>query len=193
MYQLLTVLIERSPAVVTNTELDELIWPNVYVARTSLTRLVSELRTLLGDAASSGTIIRTVYKSGYAFAAATSSPGRHPAEATEVSLLWESQVIPLPPGQHIAGRAADCSVIVDATTVSRRHARFTVGPDLVMVEDLDSTNGTQVNKVPVTDARPLKHGDKVMLGEATLAVRVRRPSANTTMMTRPGRPARSGA
>jgi DNA-binding winged helix-turn-helix (wHTH) protein len=33
MYELLEVLIKRRPAVVTNNELDELLWPNVYVAR----------------------------------------------------------------------------------------------------------------------------------------------------------------
>ena len=41
MYELLEVLIKRRPAVVTNNELDELLWPRVYVERTSLTRLVS--------------------------------------------------------------------------------------------------------------------------------------------------------
>jgi DNA-binding winged helix-turn-helix (wHTH) protein len=44
VYELLEVLIRRRPAVVPNNELDELLWPQVYVARTSLTRLVSELR-----------------------------------------------------------------------------------------------------------------------------------------------------
>ena len=49
VYELLEALIKRRPAVVTNNELDELLWPQVYVARTSLTRLVSKLRTALGD------------------------------------------------------------------------------------------------------------------------------------------------
>ena len=39
---------KRRPAVVTNNELDELLWPDVYVARTSLTRLVSKLRSAVG-------------------------------------------------------------------------------------------------------------------------------------------------
>ena len=51
VYELLEVLITRRPAVVTNHELDELLWPQVYVARTSLTRLVSKLRTALGESA----------------------------------------------------------------------------------------------------------------------------------------------
>src|SRR6266404_4018531 len=69
MYELLDVLIRRRPAVVTNNELDEFLWPEVYVARTSLTRLVSELRAVLGDTPRDSHIIRTVYKTGYAFCA----------------------------------------------------------------------------------------------------------------------------
>src|SRR5437763_2827882 len=67
VYELLEALIKRRPAVVTNNELDELLWPQVYVARTSLTRLVSELRAALGDTPQASHIIRTVYKTGYAF------------------------------------------------------------------------------------------------------------------------------
>src|ERR1700756_4162274 len=69
MYALLEVLVERRPAVVTNNELDEILWPEVYVARTSLTRLVSELRAVLGDTPRDSHVIRTVYKTGYAFSA----------------------------------------------------------------------------------------------------------------------------
>src|SRR4030081_2171490 len=69
VYDLLEALIQRRSAVVTNNELDELLWPQVYVARTSLTRLVSELRTALGDTPRDSHIIRTAYKTGYAFCA----------------------------------------------------------------------------------------------------------------------------
>ncbi|MBV8397186.1 MAG: winged helix-turn-helix domain-containing protein, partial [Acetobacteraceae bacterium] len=69
VYELLEILIKRRPAVVTNEELDELLWPQVYVERTSLTRLVSELRTALGDTPRDSQIIRTAYKTGYAFCA----------------------------------------------------------------------------------------------------------------------------
>src|SRR5271155_596485 len=75
MYQLLEVLIQRRPAVVTNEQLDEILWPNVYVARTSLTRLVSELRSVVGDEPRDSRIIRTSYKIGYAFCASVSSSG----------------------------------------------------------------------------------------------------------------------
>ena len=123
MYELLEVLIKRRPAVVTNNELDELLWPKVYVARTSLTRLVSELRSVLGDTPRDSHIIRTVYKIGYAFCAAvTCLPAVRSAGTIE--LLWKKQSLPLTDGEHIAGRDAECSLVIDATTVSRRHARL---------------------------------------------------------------------
>src|SRR5580698_1911876 len=68
-FTLLEALIERRPAVVTYDEIDELLWPKVYVARTSLTRLVSELRAVLGDSPRDSRVIRTLYKAGYAFCA----------------------------------------------------------------------------------------------------------------------------
>jgi len=126
MYQLLEALIKRRGAVVTNGELDEILWPEVYVARTSLTRLVSELRSVLGDTPRDSRIIRTVYKTGYAFCASVTSVSSARHSPTTVELVWNKQLMPLSEGEHIAGRDALCSVVIDATTVSRRHARITV-------------------------------------------------------------------
>src|SRR6202030_2886910 len=123
MYELLDVLIQRRPAVVTNNELDEILWPQVYVARTSLTRLVSELRSVLGDTPRESRIIRTVYKTGYAFCANVTSSVPPTSAPAGFSLQWNERLIPLSDGEHIAGRGAECSVVIDAGTVSRRHAR----------------------------------------------------------------------
>src|SRR5215472_16460992 len=111
VYELLEVFIKRRPAVVTNNELDELLWPQVYVARTSLTHLVSELRAALGDAPRESNIIRPVYKTGYAFCAdVTGLPGaRGPLAKLEV--IWMKQSLPLTDGEHIAGRDAECSLV----------------------------------------------------------------------------------
>src|SRR6516164_6498564 len=145
VYELLEALIKRRPEVVTNNELDELLWPKVYVARTSLTRLVSELRTVLGDTPRDSRIIRTAYKSGYAFCAnVIPMPAAHAVPAT-MELVWKKRSLPLTDGEHIAGRDPECSLVVDGTTVSRRHARITVLSGNVTVEDLESTNGTHVN------------------------------------------------
>jgi len=194
MFTLLEALIERRPAVVTYNELDELLWPDVYVARTSLTRLVSELRTLLGDAPADAHIIRTVYKTGYAFAAEVKTPGTAPASSARsrsarpvsamFKLLTGDRVLTLADGEHIAGRGEECAVVVDATTVSRRHARFIVSAGVATLEDLGSTNGTFVNDVAIRSATRLRDGDEIAFGKARLTLRMVEPPAPTEMIAR---------
>ena len=188
MYALLEVLVKHRPAVVTNSELDELLWPQVYVERTSLTRLVSELRAVLGDTPRDSHIIRTVYKTGYAFCAnVTSLPAAHATPAT-IELVWRKQSLPLTEGEHIAGRDADCSLVIDATTVSRRHARITVVSGAATIEDLDSTNGTHVNGTRISAPTRLAAGNEIALGSELLQVRMRNASAPTVKVDPPKEP-----
>jgi DNA-binding winged helix-turn-helix (wHTH) protein len=184
MYELLEVLIKRRPAVVTNSELDELLWPNVYVARTSLTRLVSELRAVLGDTPRDSRVIRTVYKVGYAFCADVTGLPAVQASPTTIEVLWMKQSLPLTDGEHIAGRDAECSLVIDGTTVSRRHARITVAHGAATIEDLDSTNGTYVNATRISAPTPLVSGDEFALGSEVLRVR-RRSSSVLTVKVEP--------
>jgi DNA-binding winged helix-turn-helix (wHTH) protein len=187
MYDLLEVLIKRRPAVVTNNELDEQLWPNVYVARTSLTRLVSELRAVLGDSPRDSRVIRTVYKAGYAFCAdVTCLPLAQSSPAT-IEVLWMKQSFPLTDGEHIAGRDAECSLIIDGTTVSRRHARITIISGAATIEDLDSTNGTQVNGSRISEPTRINPGDELLLGSEVLRVRRRNASAFTVKVEDDGK------
>ena len=48
-------------------------------------------------------------------------------------------------GEMVLGRQTDCDVCIPTGEVSRRHARIKPGPDGVLVEDLDSANGTYIN------------------------------------------------
>ena len=179
VYELLEVLIKRRPAVVSNNELDELLWPQVYVARTSLTRLVSELRAALGDTPHGSQIIRTVYKSGYAFCGEVSALRSEAFSAAALELVWRKQAFSLTDGEHVAGRDAECSVVIDADSVSRRHARITVVSGAATIEDLDSTNGTHVNGTRISGLTALNPGDGLSLGSEALQVRRRNPSALT--------------
>jgi DNA-binding winged helix-turn-helix (wHTH) protein len=179
VYELLEALIKRRPAVVTNNELDELLWPQVYVARTSLTRLVSKLRTALGDTPHGSSVIRTAYKTGYAFCAdVTCVPAAAGLMAT-IELVWKKQFLPLPDGVHLAGREDACALVIDASTVSRHHARITVVAGVVTIEDLGSTNGTHVNGDRITEPTRLSFGDELSLGSEVLQVRKRVASALT--------------
>jgi DNA-binding winged helix-turn-helix (wHTH) protein len=179
VYELLEVLIKRRPAVVTNNELDELLWPQVYVERTSLTRLVSELRAALGDTPRGSRVLRTVYKTGYAFCAEVTGVPSAAAAAAAVELVWKKQTLPLTDGEHLAGRDADCALVVDASTVSRRHARITVTSGSATIEDLGSTNGTHVKGIRISAPTRLEPGDELALGSEVVQVRRRGTSAPT--------------
>jgi DNA-binding winged helix-turn-helix (wHTH) protein len=177
VYGLLETLIKRRPAVVLNDELDEILWPQVYVARTSLTRLVSKLRVAVGDTPRGSRIIRTAYKTGYAFCADVTCMSS--GKAAKMEIIWGNQSLPLTEGRHVAGRDDTCALVVDAGTVSRRHARITVASDTCIIEDLGSTNGTHVNGIRISGPSPLRSGDAFSLGSESLRIRKRLPSALT--------------
>jgi DNA-binding winged helix-turn-helix (wHTH) protein len=179
MYELLEALIKRRPAVVTNNELDELLWPQVYVARTSLTRLVSKLRAALGDTPHGSNVIRTAYKTGYAFCAEVTCVATAAGLAATIEVVWKKQSLPITDGVHLAGRDAACALVIDASTVSRHHARITVVSGAATIEDLGSTNGTHVNGTQISQPTPLGFGDELSLGSESLQVRRRVASALT--------------
>jgi diguanylate cyclase (GGDEF)-like protein len=66
------------------------------------------------------------------------------------------------------GRSFNNSVVIDADSVSRRHARFEPLEDDFIVEDLGSTNGTLVNGERVEERRALEHGDLIQIGGVVL-------------------------
>lgn len=62
------------------------------------------------------------------------------------------------------GRAPGCSVLIDDPTVSSRHARLTTQGGLLVVDDLDSRNGTLVNGRRVQGPTQLSPGDRLGVG-----------------------------
>jgi len=61
------------------------------------------------------------------------------------------------------GRSASNHIIIDHPAVSAQHALLLRVRDSYHLKDLNSTNGTQINGVLVTDAE-LKDGDKIRFG-----------------------------
>jgi pSer/pThr/pTyr-binding forkhead associated (FHA) protein len=68
------------------------------------------------------------------------------------------------------GRAARADFVMDVALVSRFHCRFTASNEGgLLLEDLDSTNGTFVNDKRV-ERVTLTQGDRVRVGRVELAV-----------------------
>jgi len=73
-------------------------------------------------------------------------------------------------GPVIVGRSPGADIVINATYVSGRHARFfIVGKDL-MLEDLGSTNGTYVNGQQITAPIALQNGDLVAIGNVDIRI-----------------------
>ena len=83
--------------------------------------------------------------------------------------------IELPTGESVIGRSRACIVQIAETTVSRQHAIFVVEPGKVRLRDLGSSNGTFVNGERVDGEIPLTDGDRVVVGEAELVLRMLAP------------------
>jgi len=70
----------------------------------------------------------------------------------------------------VVGRAPTCDVVVNDSSVSRRHAQLSVDAGVCTVEDLGSRNGTYVNGQQI-DRAQLNDGDRVVLGQFPLKLR----------------------
>lgn len=69
----------------------------------------------------------------------------------------------------IVGRSPDCDIFLDDITVSRHHARITSADGRVTLTDLDSLNGTYVNRRRIEERESLRHGDELQIGKFRLA------------------------
>ena len=69
----------------------------------------------------------------------------------------------LPGSIKTVGRAPRADFVVDAPLVSRLHCRLTLQPDGLLVEDLESTNGTVMDGRRIKRA-PLRPGVEVTVG-----------------------------
>ena len=66
---LLELLLDAAPRAVTKEEIHKAVWPKTFVSEATLTSLMTELRTAIGDDARAPTLVRTIHAYGYAFVA----------------------------------------------------------------------------------------------------------------------------
>ena len=74
-------------------------------------------------------------------------------------------------GPVIVGRSPGADIVIAASYVSGRHARFSLMGQDLFVEDLNSTNGTAVNGRRITSPVALRDRDIVNVGDVTIRVR----------------------
>ena len=73
----------------------------------------------------------------------------------------EARIFPLKPHETVVGRNPFCDLLIDSHGISRRHARIFRRADDFYIEDLNSINGTYLNRERVQQPALLKDGDTV--------------------------------
>jgi DNA-binding winged helix-turn-helix (wHTH) protein len=175
-FQLLAELVACRPRALTKSDLQERLWPGVFVAEANVANLVGEVRDALGDDPRHPRFVRTLHRYGYAFAAEArehASGSRARAEGvTRWRLAWSGGRVTLGEGEHIVGRSPDLDVYLNSPSVSRRHARIRISAREVTLEDLGSKNGTFLHGERLAAPARLEDGDEMRLGSIRLKLRV---------------------
>ena len=77
----------------------------------------------------------------------------------------------------VIGRRSDLDCSLSLAFVSRRHCQFTRAGDDVLVQDLESYNGTFVNGKRASAPLPVSHGDELKIGPCSFRVSVEHDTA----------------
>ena len=72
----------------------------------------------------------------------------------------------------VLGRGDHAEIRLEDPFASSRHARVFPQGDILVIEDLDSTNGTYLNEELLHGAQPLHLGDRVRIGESEFTFEV---------------------
>ena len=79
--------------------------------------------------------------------------------------------LPLTPAGILIGRNPECALVLDDDFASGRHARLLHRNGTWHVEDLGSTNGTQLDGHRLTGAQPVTVGSTLRIGRTTIELR----------------------
>lgn len=184
--ELLQLLVVSRPRALSKAELHERLWPSVFVSDATLSSLVAEVRSAMGESAHSGGFVRTVHRYGYAFngdAVESEPQARTSASRTKCWVIWEYGQVALAEGEHLLGRAGDVAVWLESPTISRHHAKIRVVGEHATIEDLASKNGTFLRSERLASPAQLADGDELHLGSVVVTFRMTGGAGSTVTRT----------
>jgi DNA-binding winged helix-turn-helix (wHTH) protein len=188
-FDLLTLLIERRPRAVSKADIHDRLWAGTFVSDSSLPSLVSEIREAIADHQRKPRLLRTIHGFGYAFQ--TPAAGTTPETPAPIApagwLVGGTTEIALLAGENVLGREGPGVILVQSSSVSRRHVRIAIDSGRAVAEDLGSKNGTYVNDRRVESPTPVVEGDQVRIGSLLFTFRLSQGASTTeTVSSRTG-------
>jgi DNA-binding winged helix-turn-helix (wHTH) protein len=185
-FDLLVALASERPNALSKSALQQRLWPDTFVVEANLSNLVAEIREAIADTNRAPLWIRTVHGFGYAFCGQAVAVPRGRSDTPHRPacwLEWGARRFSLSIGEHVIGRDPDVDVRLDASTVSRRHARLVVTAERVMLEDFDSKNGTRRGDERVISPVQLVDGDLIHIGSLLITFHAYDPRGSTETQT----------
>ena len=84
--------------------------------------------------------------------------------------VFRTEILPVS-GAITIGRSSSCDITIDNNSISRQHARITIGDEFA-IEDLGSANGTHIGDRALEPGKPERFsiGDALNLGSVTVLV-----------------------
>ncbi|HEV7938123.1 MAG TPA: DUF3662 and FHA domain-containing protein [Solirubrobacteraceae bacterium] len=83
-------------------------------------------------------------------------------------LLVSGRRLLVAPRGATIGRSRDCDIVLEDSSVSRRHAELRPGGQGWTIEDLGSTNGVRINGRPVHGPNEVRTGDRIEIGSTEM-------------------------
>jgi DNA-binding winged helix-turn-helix (wHTH) protein len=175
-FQFLELLLENRPRALAKAEIHDRLWKDTFVSDGTLTSLLAEIRSAIGDDPRESRFVRTVHRFGYAFSGDAHESSRPAGRAEAARLVYRlflgPREIALDEGENVLGRDPEVTVWIDSRSVSRKHAEIRIQGDTAVLVDLESKNGTYLGGERVESARPLSDGDEIRVGSISLTFRV---------------------
>ncbi len=84
-YELLSLLVERRPRVLSRAQIRDVVWPGVFISESTLNQAVNNIRQALDDDARQPRFVRTAHGFGYAFCGEAHDTTQGPPGAGEQS------------------------------------------------------------------------------------------------------------
>lgn len=92
-------------------------------------------------------------------------------------------VYKLKPGKNTLGRQPDNDVVISDELASRRHAEIYCEDDQLVIYDLQSTNGTFVNRERLVMPLILRNGDQIRIGQQVSSVTLRNKKSSSDLVS----------
>jgi len=186
--EVLVLLVEHAGALVARNSIHAALWgSDVFLDRdAAINTAMRKIRKALGEDVERPRFVETVVGKGYRFVGPIVRETAEPPRQIAVYRLTRgTHAFALQDGENLIGRDPGVHVFLDHPSVSRRHARISIAAGRVVLEDLNSRNGTWIDGHGITS--PTEVHDGAIIGVGPIALTFVSPAGAASTRPMSGR------